>query len=209
MATVLHRHPAATLRVGSQAAIPREREGFDLPAMAAKMWRPMLAMGVMAIMAGIGSGVIQATADKPIHVQQIAAWNPGLLFLGVGFLLSTVVFVLATILGELRDGGAKVQQSLGEAALILKRPWTGYVFPAAMMMGLMTLIAAFAIGFLQAARIDTNPASAADIGAWVGPLRFAGVALVLTGVVFALATIIRALRFQTDRISQIAGERQS
>ncbi len=48
-----------------------------------------------------------------------------------------------------------------------------------------------------------------NIGAWVGPLRFAGVALILTGVVFALATIVRALRFQADRITEIAAERQS
>src|SRR6266545_2204303 len=115
MATVLHhRHAAPALRVGSQSAIPREREGFDMPALARKMWRPMLAMGAMAIMGAIVAGVVQATADKPIHVSQIAAWNPGLAFLGIGFLLSAVTFVLATILGELRDGGTRVQQSLGE-----------------------------------------------------------------------------------------------
>lgn len=196
-------------RVGGQLAIPREREGFDMPAMARKMWRPMLAMGLMAIVAGIVSGAIEASATKPIHVAQIAAWNPGLLFLGVGFLLSAVTFVLATILGELRDGGSRVQVSLGERALILKRPWTGYAFPMAMMMGLMILIAAFVLGFVQAARIDDRPGSAADIGIWVAPLRFAGVALVFTGIALALATIVRALRFQADRITQIAGERQS
>lgn len=209
MATLLHRHPAPTLRVGSQAAIPREREGFDMPALARKMYRPMAAMGMMAIVGAIVSGIVQATADKPIHVDQIQAWNPGLAFLGIGFLLSAVTFVLATILGELRDGGTRVQQSLGEQGLILKRPWTGYAFPASMMMGLMTLLAAFAIGFVEAAKLDNDPGTAADIGAWVGPLRFAGVALILTGVVFALATIVRALRFQADRITQIAGERRS
>jgi hypothetical protein len=209
MATLLHRHPSPALQVGAQAVILREQEAFDLPAMARKMWRPALGMGLMAITGAIVAGVVQATADTPVHVAQIQAWNPGLAFLGVGLLLSTVTFVLATILGELRDGGTKVQRSLGENGLILKRPWTGYVFPASMMMGLMTLIAAFAIGFVQAARLDDNPASAADIGAWVGPLRFAGVALILSGVVFALATIVRALRFQADRITQIAAERQA
>lgn len=114
-----------------------------MPAMARKMWRPMLAMGLMAIAGGIVSGIVQATADLPIHVSQIAAWNPGLLFLGIGFLLSAVTFVLAVILGELRDGGMKVQVSFGERALMLRRPWTGCAFPAAMMMGLMTLMGAF------------------------------------------------------------------
>jgi hypothetical protein len=200
---------ATAVRVGGQLTIPREQEGFDMPAMARKMWRPMLGMGLMAIIAGIVSGIVQASADTPVHVAQIAAWNPGLLFLGIGFLLSGITFVLAVILGELRDAGTKVQVSLGERALILRRPWTGKVFPAAMMMGLMTLIGAFAIGFIQAAELDGDPAGAADIGAWVGPLRFAGVALVFTAVALALATIVRALRFQGDRVAQIVQQRHS
>lgn len=38
-----------------------------------------------------------------------------------------------------------------------RRPWSGYVFPPAMMIGLMTLISTFALGFVQAARLDDNP----------------------------------------------------
>jgi hypothetical protein len=199
---------ATLTRVGGQLSIPREREGFDMPALARKMYRPVAAMGAMAIAAAIVAGIVQATADRPIHVDQIQAWNPGLAFLGVGFLLAAVTFVLATILGELRDGGTKVQVSLRERALILKRPWTGYAFPAAMMIGVMTLLAAFAVGFVQAAKLDDDPTGAADIAAWVTPLRFAGIALILTGVVLALATIVRALRFQADRIAQIAETRE-
>lgn len=208
MATAAH-GTGRTFRVGTQTAIPREAEGFDMPALARKMWPPMLLMGIMAVAGGIVVGIVQATVDKEIHFAQLAAWNPGLLFLGIGFLLSAITFVLATILGALRDGGVKVQNSLGEQALILKRPWTGYVFPASMMMGLMTLIAALVIGFVQAAKLDSDPGTAADIGAWVAPLRFAGVLLIFTAIVFALATILRALRFQTDRVTQILGERQS
>jgi hypothetical protein len=197
-----------TARVGPQLAIPREREGFDMPALARRMYKPMAAMGGMAIAAGIVVGVVQATADQAIHVAQLQAWNPGLDFLGVGLLLSAVTLVLATILGELRDGGTAVQVSLGERALILKRPLTGYLFPPAMMMGLITLVAGLAIGFVQAAKLDNDPAGAADIGAWVGPLRFAGIALILSGVILALATIVRALRFQADRVTQIAETRE-
>ena len=40
----------------------------DLPAMAAKMWLPAFAMGLMAVAAGVVAGAIQATADKAIHV---------------------------------------------------------------------------------------------------------------------------------------------
>lgn len=209
MSTLLHHHPVHSVRIGAQDAIPRESEGFDLPAMAQKMWLPAFAMGLMAVAAGVVAGALQATSGNAAHVQQIAAWNPGLLFLGIGFLLSAVTFTLARILGELRDGGTSVQRSLGEQALILKRPWSAFVFPPAMVVGLMTLIATFALGFVQAARLDNNPSSAADIAAWSGPLRFAGVAIIFTSVVFALVTILRSLHFQADRLTQIADERSS
>lgn len=198
---------ATITKVGREQAIPRESEGFDMPAIARKLWRPMLAMGLMVVAIGVTVGIVQANLDVPLHVAQVAAWNPGVLFLGIGFLLSAVTFLLATILGELRDGGTSVQQALGEKALILKRPLTGKLFPPAMMMGLMTLIATLVIGFVQAAKLDTNPSAAADIGAWVGPLRFAGIALLFTGVALALATIVHALRFQAARIEQIADQR--
>jgi hypothetical protein len=192
--------------IGRELAIPRESERFDMPAMARRLWRPMLAMGLMTVAAGVIVGAVQATVDLPLHVSQVAAWNPGVLFLGIGFLLAAVTFLLATILGELRDGGTSVQQALGEKALILKRPLTGMLFPPAMMMGLMTLIATLVIGFVQAAKLDNDPTGAADIGAWIGPLRFAGVALLFTGVALALATIVRSLRFQAARIDQLAHE---
>jgi hypothetical protein len=192
--------------IGRELAIPRESERFDMPAMARRLWRPMLAMGLMTVAAGVIVGIVQANLDVPLHVAQVAAWNPGVLFLGIGFLLAAVTFLLATILGELRDGGTSVQQALGVKALILKRPLTGMLFPPAMMMGLMTLLATLAIGFVQAAKLDNDPSGAADIGAWVGPLRFAGVALLFTGVALALATIVRSLRFQAARIEQLSAQ---
>lgn len=196
-------------QVGQDAAIRREEEGFDMPALARRMWRPMLAMGGMAVAAGVVVGVIQANLDNPLHVGQLAAWNPGVLFLGIGLLLSAVTFLLATILGELRDGGTSVQRALGAKELILKRPLTGKLFPVAMMMGLMTLITGAVIGFAQAGMLASDPAGAADVAAWVGPLRFGGLALLFTGVSLALATIVRALRFQAGRIQQIAAERSA
>ncbi|HEV8597077.1 MAG TPA: hypothetical protein VGR23_05085 [Candidatus Dormibacteraeota bacterium] len=197
---------ATISHIGRELAIPRENEGFDIPAMARKLWRPMLTMGLMTVAAGVIAGAVQATLDLPLHVSQVAAWDPGVLFLGIGFLLSAVTFLLATIVGELRDGGTSVQQALGAKALILKRPLTGKLFPPVMMMGLMTLIATLAIGFVQAAKLDSDPNGAADIGAWIGPLRFAGVALLFTGVALALATIVRSLRFQAARIEQLSNK---
>lgn len=198
---------AAIPHMNHDLAIPREEEGFDMPALARRMWRPMLAMGLMAVAVGVVVGTVQANLDNTLHVAQLAAWNPGVLFLGTGMLLSAVTLLLATILGELRDGGTTVQRALGAQELILKRPLTGKLFPAAMMMGLMTVMAGAVIGFVQAAILDTDPGTSATIAAWVGPLRFSGIALLFTGISLALATIVRALRFQANRIQEIAAQR--
>ncbi|MCH7901958.1 MAG: hypothetical protein IH818_13790, partial [Acidobacteria bacterium] len=61
---------------------------------------------------------------------------------------------------------------------------------------------------IQAAKLDTDPAGAADIGAWLAPLRFAGPALIFTAIAFALLTIVKVLRFQADRITQIVERRR-
>ena len=57
-------------------------------------------------------------------------------------------------------------------------------------------------------KVDTDPAGAADIGAWLAPLRFAGPALIFTAIAFALLTIVKVLRFQADRITQIVERRR-
>ncbi len=174
-----------------------------MPKMARRMWPPMILMGLMAVVAGIVAGIAQANTSDALDVARLAAWTPGVLFLGIGFLLAGITFLLATVLGELRDGGTKVQQRLGVPALILKRPLTGYLFPAAMMMGLMVLLFAAAFGVYQASEVGSDPALAADIGAWLGPVRFGGLALIFSGIALALLTIGKALRFQSDRLSQI------
>jgi hypothetical protein len=193
----------ATVTIGNQAAIPRDQEGVDMPAMARRMWPMTLMLGLGAVVAGVVVGIVRATLDDPLEFAQVGAWNPGLLFLGIGLLLATIVLVLVSVLGELRDGGTKVQRTAGVDALILKRPLTAKIFPMAMMLGLIVLVVALAIGFVQAAKLDTDPSSAADIGAWLAPLRFAGVALIFTGIAFALLTVVNVLRFQVDRIGQI------
>jgi hypothetical protein len=193
----------ATVTIGNQAAIPRDQEGVDMPAMARRMWPMTLMLGLGAVVAGVVVGIVRATLDDPLEFAQVGAWNPGLLFLGIGLLLATIVLVLVRVLGELRDGGTKVQRTAGVDALILKRPLTAKIFPMAMMLGLIVLVVALAIGFVQAAKLDTDPSSAADIGAWLAPLRFAGVALIFTGIAFALLTVVNVLRFQVDRIGQI------
>lgn len=180
----------------------------DLPTLARKLWLPMLLMGLGAVVGGVVAGVVQATLDDPLEFAQVGAWKPGLVFLGIGLLLSAITLLLVRILGELLAGGRRLQVSLGEEALMITPPWTRRIFPVAMMMGLATLIFTFAFGFVQAAKLDTDPAGAADIGAWLAPLRFAGPALIFTAIAFALLTIVKVLRFQADRITQIVERRR-
>jgi hypothetical protein len=42
-----------------------------------------------------------------------------------------------------------------------------------------------------------------SVSAWLAPFKFVGVALVLTGIGLALATIIRVLRWQSERLWDI------
>ena len=66
---------------------------------------------------------------------------------------------------------------------------------------------------LGAAVVDPASASAgdlADIGfvravtAWLPGLRLTGLALILVSIVLALATIRRVIRFQADRVDELA-----
>ena len=41
------------------------------------------------------------------------------------------------------------------------------------------------------------------LGTWLAPLRFVGLALVLSGIGLALATIVRVLRWQSGRLVEI------
>jgi hypothetical protein len=49
----------------------------------------------------------------------------------------------------------------------------------------------------------TDPTQVVIASTWLGPLREFGLGLLLAGIVLALATIARALDFQTARIVQI------
>ncbi len=214
---------------------------------AQRMWRPMLAMGAMVIAAGIALGILSAThandyfglsastiagapadgsivSDRAFYEAVTNGFLPPLLFLGLGFLLSGVTFLLATILGTLRDGGREIQRAVGESPVDLIKPLTAKLFPPVMMMGLMVLIGALVAGVVVAvdqsnfwlhasSQVANGPQTAAlasdfsDIQstrAWLQPLDFVGMGLILTGIVLALATIVKALRFQAGRVVQLA-----
>lgn len=144
------------------------------------------------------------------------------LFLGMGLILGGIIMTLVNVVRSLRDAGRDVQQSLDAQPLQLRKPLTGTLTPHVMMMGVMIevaafvlgLVAAFAIGGVDPAAIaDPAMASAGDLGdigfvravsAWLPGLRLLGVAVILGSIVLTLTTIRSAIRFQGDRITELA-----
>ena len=159
-------------------------------------------------------------AQDRAAIESVKAWLPGFKFLGMGMLLGGVSFLLATILGALRTGGGSVQQALGAQVKLILPPMTAKVFPTLMMM----LVVAFIVGLVQAniasdywnhsIATRLSPAEAGSdilrnlgrtqaLGTWLAPLRFVGLARVLSSIGLALATIVRVLRWQSGRLVEI------
>lgn len=160
--------------------------------------------------------------------QTVSAWVPGFKFLGMGLLFSAITFNLANIIGALREAGAKVQKAMGVEVKAMAKPLIASLFPMLMMVGLAILIIAFILSINLAAQasvyfnnpienvLDTAPsnseltkqlASIQSTKAWLEPFKFVGVALLLTGISLALATIRKILQFQTKRLAEIAEEK--
>jgi hypothetical protein len=170
---------------------------------ATAMWAPMLAMGVMALLAGFVLSLIQTGnigTDAALATSQ-SAWVQGLQFLGEGFLLAGISFLLGTILGSLRKGGGEVQETVGVGVKTLDMPLTAKVFVGLMALGLMVEIFQF-VAYAVVATFD-DPARVTTYFTWLGPVREAGLGILLSGIVLALATIAKALGFQFWRLTEI------
>ena len=163
-------------------------------------------------------------ATNKAFIESTKAWLPSFKFLGMGMILGGVTFLLATILGALRTGGGRVQEALCVPVQVIKPPMTAKLFPMVMMMGMMVLIASLVIGIVEATIAygywnhsianELNPAVAGSeilqglqtintIQAWLAPFKFVGIAFLLTGIGLALATIVRVLRWQSNRLWDI------
>ncbi|NQV05392.1 hypothetical protein HQ535_02495 [bacterium] len=171
-------------------------EPLPIHRMAQTLWFPMLAIGAMAVVAGLITSWVWAGDTSSISA---AAWTQGLQFLGEAFILSGIAFLLGSILASLREGGGAVQQSLGLSTQTLRMPTTAKVFVGLMMLGLMAGITQFALYGIVAAGVD-NPAA---WFAWLGPFREFSLAMILMGIVMALVTIGNVLNFQFNRIRNI------
>lgn len=194
---------AATIDSGErETAFGRMTLSSDVPKplsihrMAKAMWAPMLVMGYMAVLAGLIISFVWAADTSNVAA---ASWTQGLQFLGEAMLLAGISFLLGTILASLREGGGEVQASLGITVKTLKMPGTAKAFVAIMMLGMMVAVLQFILYLVVASGVE-NPAS---WFAFLGPLREAGLGLILTGIVLALVTIANVLGFQFDRITEI------
>lgn len=184
----------------SGKATMTERAPGLLPpqAMARIMWKPMILMGSMLVLAGLALSFANAGADDPGTRQALSAWTQGTQFLGEAFLLAAVSFLLGTILAGLREGGGEVQESLGLAVKTLRMPASAKLFLAFLFTGLMLAVAQLVL-YGIAAYVD-DPAT---WFAWLGPLRELSLGVLLSGIVLALFTIGTVLGFQHWRIRQI------
>ncbi len=171
--------------------------------MARLMWRPMLAMGAMALTTGLVSSFVWAGETPGTEsFRQAAAFTQGVEFLGEAMLLTGIAFLLGTILAGLRDGGGEVQSSLGLPVTTLKMPVTAKAFVVLMMMGLMVGIVQFVLYMAQIGNAD-DVVSFSSWANWLGPFRELSLGLILAGIVLALVTIGNVLSFQFDRIKSI------
>ena len=174
---------------------------MQLHKMANTMWGPMLLMGVMSVVAGLVVSWVWAANVGTDTGLDARAWTQGLQFLGEGFVLSSISFLLASILSGLREGGGEVQEALGLPVMTLKMPPTAKAFVVLMMAGLMVEIVQFGL-YIYITTFD-DVARYALWSSWLGPFREFGLGLLLAGIILALATIATALGFQFSRIRDI------
>ena len=116
-------------------AVTKTSDMTRMQRMASTMWAPWVLMGLMIVgITFISALIVQndvafwSSHPKDVRdtaapgtdivsakqfVETTKAWLPGFKFLGLGMMLGGITFLLATILGNLRAGGAAVQRSLG------------------------------------------------------------------------------------------------
>lgn len=194
----------------------------------------MLVLGALAAASFAGLSLADAfsgvdgAADSFGRARSTGAWLTGVGFLGMGFILSSITMVLVNIVRTLRDSGKDVQESLGANEVVkLRKPVEGRLLPHVMMAGLMILLAGVVFGAYQAVQYGSIPAdllasrvgiigddlanfgTAEAIGQWVGPLRLVGLATIFGSIVLVLRVIIKTLRFQAFRVTQLIDARGS
>ena len=176
------------------SALPIHRIAYAL-------WLPMLLMGVMGLLAGLVLSFVEAQAFSDGDTDTfnvLRSLVPSIEFFGEALLLAGISFLLGSILGSLRQGGGEVQESLGVGVKSLLMPVTAKLFVGLMVMGMM--VEMIQLGFYIYVSTLSDEATISAYHAWLGPLREAGLGLLLSGIVLAMGTIGTVLGFQFDRI---------
>ncbi len=194
--------PTGKIDTGWGKATARTSAPGPLPVhkMAKTMWFPMLAMGFMALSAGLVVALVAAGQSNTGSFNSAFAWAQGTQFLGEAMLLGGIAFLLGSILAALRAGGGLVQESLGITVKTLKMPASAKAFVGLMMLGIMLGVAQFVLYGYVATNASNSPGA---WFAWLGPLRELSLGLILASIVLALYTIGTALSFQFGRIKEI------
>ena len=195
--------------------------------MANYMWLPMLAMGIMVLAGTFVVGIFQADlasdtfpgsdAVDRANLETLKVLQPGIIFVGVAFLLSGISFLLASVLGAMRWGGGEIQERHAGQVHTPRMPVSAWAFLILMMTGLMVELGTLGLHIYAAVQAHdyyiTGVPPAADathllgraqtVLAYAAPLRMVGIGFLLAGIVAALYTIGNVLRFQFDRITAI------
>lgn len=239
MTTTIHPETTTRSRFNGTAvasrlpdAVPAQGDDWAQNLARLMAW-PLLAMGFMAVLVGVGTGIAGGVnfgdAFSPSaeladlgRAEALVQVTGATLFLGMGLILGGITMTLVNVVRSLRYAGRDVQVSLGAQPVQLDKPLSGKLTPHVMLMGVMVEVAAFVIGIIAATTIgdvsltalaDPSGAGAGDIAdigfvrgasAWLPGLRLIGLALILTSVVLTLTTIQKAIRFQGHRVTELA-----
>lgn len=192
-------------------ATSRNNPGYSAPQrMGRKLWAPMWAMALALFAAGFVVALVRSDAlaggGAETTVAALAHVVPGLTFLGFAAVFAAISFAIARILGEFRDGGGRVQETLGAEVQSLEMPVTGRIFIIGMMLSMVTLVVASIIHFVVASGVfdgSTSIAAAETAAIQLEAVRRIGVAGYLLSITLGLGTIQTVLRFQARRVSEL------
>ena len=181
--------------------------------MANYMWLPMLAMGVMVIAGAFIAGIFQAdlasdtfpvtSAGDRADLETLKVLLPGIIFLGVAFLLAGISFLLASVLGAIRWGGGEIQEKHASEVHTPRMPVSAWAFLILMMTGLMVEFGTLGLHIYAAVQVHdyyiTGVPPAAD-AAWYRSMACATGAEIPTTRSFpALACLTRIERSRRSR----------
>jgi hypothetical protein len=130
------------------------------------------------------------------------------MFVGFAGVFAAISFAIARILGVFRDGGGRVQETLGVRVHTLKMPTTAKAFIGRMMMAMMAILVAVVVHFITAAGTAAGTISLADsetAAIVLEAVRRLGVAVYLVAIALGLASITTVLRFQAIRLRELPG----